>query len=416
MSKKAEAGGSKLAIDGGSPVRSAPMPARNLFGEEEKAAAVRLFDECIRTGNVFGYNGPEELAFEGEFVAAMGGGFADGVNSGSSAVFAALGALQLEAGSEVIIPPITDPGGAMPVAMLNCVPVPADADPRSYNAGPEQIEAAITPRTRAVIVAHIAGEPADMRGILALARRHGLKVVEDCAQAHGARLDGQLVGTFGDIAAFSTMSGKHFATAAQGGVVYTRSEELHWRGKRFADRGKRFNLPAGTGNVVAGLNLNLNDLSAAIGRVQLAKLPSIVERRRRAGEAVRKGLAKAKAVRVGWVPQGAEPSYWFLRVTIDESKLTVPKLRYVEALVAEGIPASASYGNIPVEQTWYADRKSIWCPWAFRDAPAGPYAMPHAVEAVARNFNISLHEGYGDQEARDMVDALLKVEKAYLKP
>ena len=108
----------KLAIDGGKPVRTDPMPKRRLFVEEEKKAAMKVFDEAITSGEAFGYNGPHEQEYEKTFCDYMEGGFADGVNSGTSAVFVALGALQLEAGSEVIVPPITDSGGVMPVIML----------------------------------------------------------------------------------------------------------------------------------------------------------------------------------------------------------------------------------------------------------------------------------------------------------
>ena len=107
----------------------------------------------------------------------------------------------------------------MPVPLLGCIPVPADADPRSYNTCAEAIARALTPRTRAVIVAHIGGDPVDMAPVLDLVRAHGLLLIEDCAQAHGALYRGRPVGTFGDLAVFSTMSGKHHCTGAQGGVV-----------------------------------------------------------------------------------------------------------------------------------------------------------------------------------------------------
>ena len=404
-----------LAINGGTPVRDTPMPPRRMFGEEEKRAAVALFDESMQTGSAFGYNGPEEQGFEREFAEFMGGGFADGVNSGTSAVFAALGALELAAGSEVVVPPITDPGGVMPVVMLNCVPVFADSDPRSYNVGRDQFEAVITDRTQAVIVAHIAGEPADVEPIVELARKHGIHVIEDCAQAHGARYKGRLVGTFGDLAAFSTMSGKHFATGAQGGIVYTLDEDLHWKGRRFADRGKPFNLPEATSNVVAGLNLNLNELSAAIGRVQLRKLPGVVERRRKAGEGVKRGAADLKAVSVGWQHARAESSYWFLRMELDLARLSVGKQQFVDALAAEGLPVSASYRHIQAEAAWFADRRSIWCPWLYRDKAAQRPTFPNAIAVTDRCFGISVHENYGEQEVRDIMGALAKVEAAYLK-
>jgi dTDP-4-amino-4,6-dideoxygalactose transaminase len=192
----------KLAIDGGKPVRTEPMPPRRLIGEAEKAAAMRVFDEAIASGNAFGYNGPNEAQYEKDFVELMGGGFADGVSSGTNAVYSALGGLQIDALSEVIVPPITDPGGVMPVPLLGCVPVVADSDPRSFNTSAEQIEAVITDRTRAVIVAHIVGEPVDMDPVMELAARHNLYVIEDCAQSHGAMYKGRPVGSLGHIAAF----------------------------------------------------------------------------------------------------------------------------------------------------------------------------------------------------------------------
>ena len=124
------------------------------------------------------------------------------------------------------------------------------------------------------------------------------------------------------------MSGKHFATAAQGGIVYTRDEELHWKGKRFADRGKPFNLPDAASNVVAGLNLNLNELAAAVGRVQLAKLPSIVADRRRVGEGVKAGMIKLRL---------------FRPFPVEEIKKAVgdtPVLGVMEKRVSFGAPAS----------------------------------------------------------------------------
>ncbi len=402
-----------LAINGGGPVRATPMPPRCLFGEAEKAAAIKLFDEASKSGGVFGYNGPKEQAFEDEFAEFMGGGFADGVNSGTSAVFAALGALELEAGSEVIVPPITDAGGVMPVVMLNCVPVFADTAPNSYNLGPDQFEAVISDKTRAVIVAHIGGDAVELDPILEIARRHGIRVLEDGAQAHGARYKGRLVGTVGDIAAFSTMSGKHFATAAQGGIVYTRDEDLHWKGKRFADRGKPFNLPEAGSNVVAGLNLNLNELAAAVGRVQLGKLPSIVAGRQRVGEGVKAGVAGLGAVSVGWQPPESESSYWFLRIALDLAQLSVSKEDFVQALVAEGIPAYPSYRHIQAESDWFKNRRHIWCPWLYREQAGPPPTLPNAIAVTDCNFNMGMHENYGEAEVQDIVAALAKVERAY---
>jgi len=410
---------STLAIDGGSKVRQAPFPARGLIGLEEKAAAMALFDQAIASGNAFGYGGPAEQQYDLDFAAYLGGGFADAVNSGSNAVYCALGALQLDALSEVIVPPITDCGGIMPAALLGLVPVVADADPRSYNTCADQIEPLITERTRAIIVAHIAGDAVDMDPVLELARRHGLYVVEDCAQAHGTLYKGRLAGTLGDIAAFSTMFGKHHCTGGQGGVVFTRNEVLHWQGKRFADRGKPFNLAGAAGNVVAGLNCNLNDLSAGIGSAQVRKLPRIIASRVRVGNAIRDALRDQPAVQVGWQVPESQSSYWFLRMVVRPQALRVDKTRFCQALAAEGIPVSASYRAIPAEYSWFRERKVFGksgFPWTCSDykGPREPQArIAQAIQAVETHFNIAIHESYGDMEVADIVAALCKVAEAY---
>ena len=338
----------KLAIDGGPKVRTAPWPPRRLFGPEEKQAAVDLFDRCIERGDVFAYHGEEEEGYCREFVAFQGGsGYADAVNSGTAAVYVALRALELEPFTEVIVPALTDPGGCMPVALLNCIPVPADCAPGSYNVGPAEVEARLTDHTSAIIVAHMGGMPVDMDPIMELASSRGLPVIEDCAQAHGALYRGRKVGTIGDVAAFSTMSGKHHATGGQGGVVYARDEDLYWRGRRAADRGKPFGIDA-PGNVTASLNLNIDELSAAIGRVQLAKLPGIVAARRRVALAIAGGCEALQTVRVQADPPGCENVFWFLCLQLDLDRLRVDCDVFAKALSAEGIPVGTGYARAAI--------------------------------------------------------------------
>ena len=155
----------KLAINGGT--KAAPsLPGRFHFGKEEKAAVDAVFDKAIESGNAPGYNGEQEEAFCKEFAEFLGGGYVDGVNSGTTAVHVALKALDLPAFSEVVFGCVTDAGGVMPIVENNCIPVPADTTEDSFNTGVEQIEARITERTSAIIVAHVAGEPADIPGIL----------------------------------------------------------------------------------------------------------------------------------------------------------------------------------------------------------------------------------------------------------
>lgn len=411
----------KLAIDGGRPVREAAWPARGLFGPAEREAVRAVLDRAIEAGEMPPYHGEEEEAYCREFAELLGGGFADGVNSGTNAVYVALRALEIEPFTEVIVPPITDPGGVMPVALMNCIPVPADAAVGSFNTSAEQIAARMTERTSAVIVAHIAGLPVDMDPVMALARSRGVPVLEDCAQAHGARYKGRPVGTIGDVAAFSTMSGKHHASGGQGGLVFTRSEETYWRVRRAADRGKPFALAGATSNVTASLNCNMDEIHAAIGRVQLRKLPEIARRRRaqalELAERCRQSLA---TVRVVEELPGCEGSYWFVMLRFEPERFQVDKGRFVAALAAEGLPAEADYLAAPSLADWYRNRSVFGrsgYPWAcplYRGDADSVCDVPNAIEANARRFRMAFHENCGPAELRDTVDALRKVEAAYV--
>lgn len=413
--------GQKLAIDGGAPVRTAPWPQRRLFGTDEKRAAVELFDRCIASGAAFGYNGEEEQAYCAEFAAYLGGGFADAVNSGTTAVYTALRALELEPFTEVIVPPITDPGGVMPVPLMGCIPVPADTAPGSYNTDAAHIAARITPRTSAILVAHIAGIPCDMEPILALAREHGLPVVEDCAQAHGATYHGRMAGTMGDIAAFSTMSGKHHATGGQGGIVFTRDEALYQKIRWMSDRGKPFGLPPGSGNVVAALNLNSDELACAIGRVQLRKLPDILERRRRFAATLADGCRRElRSVSVVEAPDNCRNACWFLFFRLDTSRLRCGKPEFVAALKAEGIPCEETYYHTPAIADWCRERRVFgksgfpWTDPQYGGDPGAVYDLPNARATDAAHFRMGIHENYGPSEAADFVAACVKAERAFV--
>ena len=409
-----------LAIDGGEPVRTEPFPKRHLFGEEERRVVVELFERAAESGDAIGYGGPEEQAYEREFADFLGGGFADLVNSGTSALYVAVGALELEPAGEVVVPPITDPGGVMPIALLNQVPVVADATPGTFNAGAAEIEAVLTPHTRAIVVAHIAGEPADIQPIADLARDTGVPLIEDCAQSHGALYRGEPVGRFGDLAVFSTMSGKHHATGPQGGVVFTRDEDLYWRCRRFSDRGKPFNTQASS-NVRAGLNLNGNDLAAAVWRVQLRRLPDIIRRRREVVARLKEAIGSCTAVRAGREVADTEGVYWFVRFAVNTDLLRIGKEQFARAVAAEGIPVSPSYRHIPSEAEWFRERRVFPpsdYPWglpAYRGDRDATFPCPTAVEAAESHFTLSIHENFGAGEIADIAAALKKVEDAYLQ-
>ena len=401
-----------LATDGGQPIRTEPMPLRKLFGMEERQAVMGLFDQAMVEGHgVVGYNGPQEENYCKEFAGFLGGGFADGVNSGTNAVYVALCALEPAPGSEVIVPAISDPGGVMPVAICGCIPVPADTCEDFYTIGAEQIEAKITDKTSAIIVAHISGIPADMDPIMELANAKGIPVLEDCAQLHGAKYKGRMVGSLGTISSYSLMFGKHHATGGQGGMVFTKDEELYWKVCRYADRGKPFGLEGTDDNVVAALNCNMDELHAAIGRVQLKKLPGIITRRRAFAKALAdRCRAELKSVRLKEEAPDCEGVYWFLIFNYDPSLLKVSKEVFVEALQAEGLPFMAGYKHVPVRMEWmenYMQQNG----WPMDDR----YELTNVDKVDDMYFAFVHHEDYTEKEANDMIAALKKVEAEYLR-
>ncbi len=410
----------QLAIHGGPRIRDEPFPQRGNIGWEEKAAVDALFEQAIENGLAPGYNGDAETAYCEAFASFMGGGFADAVSSGTAGVYVALKALDLEPFTEVIVGAVTDPGGLMPVPLLNLIPMIADSAPGSYNSGPEEVEALISSRTGAILVAHIGGEPADMKGIMAVAGKHGLPVIEDCSQSHAAVLDGRLVGTFGTIGVFSTMFGKHHHSGGQGGLVYTRDETTYQAIRRASDRGKPFFLPAGSTNVTASLNLNLNDLAATIGTVQLKKLPHIVTQRRAIVSEIGEGIDGLPTVSIPQPVPGAQPSYWFLRLRFHADRATCDKETYCAALAAEGLSVMTSYrAAMPHTMDWFTQRRvfgSSGYPWSSPDYEGDPerqFPCPNAQEAMDTHFNFYFYESWGEREIADAIAILKKVDRAY---
>lgn len=410
---------SKLAVNGGEKSIPVWFKGRHNYGSEERSAVMALFDESIKSGNAFGYQGSQEEAFCKEFAAFIGGGFADGVNSGTNAVYLAIKALNLPPFSEIIVGCVTDPGGMMTIVLNNCIPIVADVMPGSFNTGAAMIEPLITERTKAIVVAHIGGEPANMPEIMALAKKYQLKVVEDCAQSHMAKINGQNVGSFGDVSAFSLMFGKHMSTGGQGGAVFTKSEETYWNIRRSADRGKAFNLPSGSTNILPALNCNMDEMHAVVGRVQLKKLPDIVARRKAfVNLLIKKGLNQLKAIKIPEIPAWADHCYWWWKLRIDSSALTVNRNDFCAALIAEGIQINPSYrAALPATFSWFQNRSEKF-PWnspQYKGNPKAEFPCPNANKSMEDHFILPIFETWGEAEAEAILKAMRKVEAVLTK-
>ncbi len=252
--------------------------------------------------------GREVEAFEREFADYCGAKHCIGVANGLDALFITLKAMGIGAGDEVIVPSNTYIATWLAVSYAGATPVPVEPDERTYNIDPAKIEAAITPATRAIMPVHLYGQPADMDPIMAIARRHGLRVVEDAAQAHGARYKGRRVGALGDAAGFSFYPGKNLGALGDGGAVVTNDDTVADQLRVLRNYGSR----AKYHNELKGFNSRLDEMHAAFLREKLVLLDDWNERRRAAANRYLQALAPS-GLGLPHVPEWAEP-VWHLFV------------------------------------------------------------------------------------------------------
>ena len=330
-------GGSTLAFQAppAERVEPAPIPRRRMatalaqlpeehwpFYDEDELAAVA---EVLRSGKVNQWTGEKVFEFERAYTRYLRNGRVIALANGSVALELALKAFGVGPGDEVIVTPRTFVASAFCARLVGAVPVFAEIDRDSGNITPETIEAVLTPRTKAIIPVHIGGWPADMPGIMALARRHGVKVIEDCAQAHGAEIDGLPVGSFGDAATFSFCQDKIITTGGEGGLVTFRDEDAYEWAWSFKDHGKdrrrALEQPSKPGfrwlHDSVGTNWRMLEISAAIGLIQLDKLAQWRLRRVRNAELWAEALEGVQGLRVPRPARNLAGAYYKFYAYVD---------------------------------------------------------------------------------------------------
>lgn len=301
--------------------------------------------EVLRRGAMSGTDVTRE--FEKEFAAWHGVEFALAHNTGTAALHGAMFGLGIGKGDEIICPSLTYWASCLPVYSLGGTVVFADVDPDSLCLDPDDLERRITPRTKAIVVVHYLGHPADMDRILGVAGRHGLKVIEDCSHAHGALVQGRLVGTFGDVAAFSLMSGKSFAIG-EGGILLTNDRAVYERAIAFGHYERHGDLTLdelapGAGLPLGGYKYRMHQLSSAVGRVQLKKYPSEMAEIDRAMNRFWDLLDGVPGIRAHRPPHGSGLTMggWYAPIGRyrPEELGGLSVRRFCEALTAEGVPS-----------------------------------------------------------------------------
>jgi dTDP-4-amino-4,6-dideoxygalactose transaminase len=333
-----------LAIEGGQPSRELPFSPWPCFEADEIEAAATV----LRSGKVNYWTGAEGRLFEKEFAAFAGCRHGVAVANGTVALELALHALEVGEGDEVIVPSRTFIASASCVVMRNAIPVIADVDAVSQNLTAETIQPLLTSRTKAIIAVHLAGWPCDMDTIAKLARVHGIKVIEDCAQAHAATYKGRPVGSLGDVATFSFCQDKIMTTGGEGGMLTTNDDSVWKRAWSFRDHGTSYDVihhgEATPGfrwiHGSFGTNWRLTEMQSAIGRAQLRKLNRWAAIRRRNASILTKRLSACPALRVT-APSGAiDHAYYKCYVFVRPERLKEgwDRDRIMAAINAEGVP------------------------------------------------------------------------------
>jgi UDP-4-amino-4,6-dideoxy-N-acetyl-beta-L-altrosamine transaminase len=387
----------RLAVDGGRPVRAALLPyGRQALTEDDVQAVLGVLRSDWLT------TGPQVDAFERAVARAVDATYAVAVTSGTAALHAAMFAAGVEAGNEVIVPAVTFAASANAVLYLGGRPVFADVRSETLNVDPADVAAKLTPRTRAIVAVDFAGQPADLDELRALARDHGLVLVEDAAHALGAEYRGRRVGALADLTTFSFHPVKHITTG-EGGLVATDDAGLQARLRRFRNHGLETDAAErhARGDVYSpmvdlGYNYRLSDLGCALGLSQLGRLEPILKRRAEIAQRYRAELGGEPGLTLPTVAPDVRHAWHLFTVLLDLSRLRADRGTILAALRAENIGVAVHY--VPV----------YWHPYyEARGYPRG--LCPRAEWAFERLLTLPLFPTMTEADVEDVLTAVRKV-------
>lgn len=365
---------SQLALLGGSPIRTKGFARQNTIGAAEKTAVMEVLDSGVLSKFLGEYDpdfygGPRVKALESAFATRFGARHAVSTNSATTALQVSVAATGLGPGDEVIVSPYTMSASATAILHQHAVPVFADVLPGTFCLDPASIRARISPSTRAIMVVHIFGQPADMKPILEIAKEHGLAIIEDSAQAIGATYDGQYAGTFGDAGVFSLNYHK-IIHSGEGGVVLCRDDVVAERARMVRNHGECIVEAIGWSDIsnTMGSNYRMTEIEAAIASVQLSRLDHLLECRQQLAARLSARLgAFGPAIKPPEVHPLATHAYYVYAVRLDPDTLQVSRHTFVEALAAEGIPFGEGYVR-PLYLLPLFQRRTVYprtqCPWS----------------------------------------------------
>lgn len=367
---------------------------------------INAVQAILTSGKVNQWTGSVIKEFEREYASALGVRHTIALTNGTVALELPLRAMGIGPGDEVIVPSRTFLATASAVVIVGATPVIADIDRDSGNLTADTIRAVLTPRTKAIIPVHMAGWPCEMDPILELARKHGLKVIEDCAQAHGAMYRGKHVGTLGDVGAFSFCQDKVITTGGEGGLVATDDETL-WKWMwGFKDHGKNYDTvfhkehPPGFRwlHEMFGTNWRLTEMQAAIGRIQLQKLPDWTARRTANAQILIDALSEHPAVRVPLPPSHMKHAWYKFYAYVDEARIKKGRDWIMQEINHRGVPCTVG------------SAAEIYREKAFARAGICPkQPMPVASELARTSLMFVVHPTLEAAHMKDMAEVIVGV-------
>ncbi|ATC64596.1 glutamine--scyllo-inositol aminotransferase [Nibricoccus aquaticus] len=386
------------------PLLNEPLPQPKRWGEPER----ERLESMLAQPSLFYWQGAQTTGLLTEFRRHYPLPQAFPTSSGSAAIHVAIASMRLQPGEEVIVPAITDMGSVIGILYQQGVPVFADVDPHTYTLDVADVRRRITSKTRAIMPVHLAGNPCDMHAIMQLAKQHNLSVIEDCAQAWGARHQGRPVGLEGDLACFSFNDYKHLS-CGDGGIVATKNAmigaELGKWGDKFYDRVK-----GGRDPEELAPNYRMSEPQAAVAAAQLTKLPEIAAVRTRAGNRLTTLLQDTPGLHLPKVNAGDTHSYWFYLLRMETDRFACSRDDYAKALASEGVACTAGYipravYRYPVFQT----HGFFGGHWPIRDfgltqmdyrSVSCPVADAILADAVKLTINEAMSDDYVEKIAR----------------
>lgn len=397
----------KAAIAGGTPAKTVPFTKQPKFDETE----ITELREALEQGTLFYAFGKKVKELVGAFAEKHGAKHGVATSSGTASIHAALIAAGVSPGDEVIVSPITDMGSVGPILWQGAIPVFADVHPTRHSVTVETVKAKISPKTKAVVLVHLWGNPADPKAIRELCDEHNIVLIEDCAQAYGCKFEGELVGRFGHYGCFSLNDFKHIS-CGDGGVVLTDDEAVARRLRLSVDKGYSREADATDRNpTFLCANYRMTELQGAVGLAQLRKLDSIIERRQKWINELRERIGHLKGIVLPEVTPGGEASYWFFMFRADAEVLGATADELAAALNAENLGVGAHYiGKCIYEYPLFVNHSAYERGGhAYESVKYGKGLCPQAEDLLANCLILPVNEGYTQQDLDETVKAFEKV-------